>query len=227
MTGNSKPEGHGDGQWGEIPPGLKLCCILPGHEEWIHHLAWSPDGHLLASASKDTTIRLWNVETEGLARILKGHDDFALSVTWSPDGQMLASGSDDHTIRLWCVNSEKEVLRLTEHTDSVVSVAWSRDGSRLASGSNDNDIALWDVRTLRDVATASLHGKNSKGIPVLSAAWYGPRTEQGLPLDPDDHTVRLWNTDTQELLRTLQGHARRVTSVVSSPDGRMLASGIS
>ena len=157
-----KPEGHGDGQWGEIPPGLKLCCILPGHEEWIHHLAWSPDGHLLASASKDTTIRLWNVETEGLARILKGHDDFALNVTWSPDGQMLASGSDDHTIRLWCVNSEKEVLRLTEHTDSVVSVAWSRDGSRLASGSNDNDIALWDVRTLRDVATASLHGKTQR-----------------------------------------------------------------
>ena len=65
-------------------------------------MAFSPDGHRLASASDDTTVRLWDADTgQPIGAPLTGHTDTVLSVAFSPDGHRLASASDDHTVRLW------------------------------------------------------------------------------------------------------------------------------
>ncbi|KIO15512.1 hypothetical protein M407DRAFT_87033, partial [Tulasnella calospora MUT 4182] len=68
----------------------------------IWSVCLSPDGKLLASASVDKTIRLWNTETRALVgEPLTGHRDDVNSVCFSPDGKVLASGSNDGTVRLW------------------------------------------------------------------------------------------------------------------------------
>src|SRR5262245_59076088 len=63
MAGNSALKRRSDGQPRKLPPGLKLRCALPGHEDWVHQIVWSPDGQMLASVSNDTTSRLWNIVT--------------------------------------------------------------------------------------------------------------------------------------------------------------------
>ena len=78
-------------------PGLTLRQTLPGHERLIYEIAWSPDGRTLASASEDTTIRLWNPETGTRLGSLAAHTHWVRSVAWSPDGRLLASGSSDAT----------------------------------------------------------------------------------------------------------------------------------
>jgi WD40 repeat protein len=90
MAGNSALKCRSDGQRRKLPPGLKLRCALSGHEDWIHQIVWSPDGHMLASVSNNTTIRLWNIVTRELVQTLKGHIDYVLDITWWPDGQCLA-----------------------------------------------------------------------------------------------------------------------------------------
>jgi WD40 repeat protein len=67
----------------------------------------SPDGKMLASGSKDKTIKLWDIQTYKELAALNGHTDWVWSVAFTPDGKTLASTSKDETIKLWDVPSEE------------------------------------------------------------------------------------------------------------------------
>jgi WD40 repeat protein len=113
-------------------------------------VAYSPDGRVLASASKDGTVRLWGMSSHQLLATLTGHESIVTSVAFSPDGRVLASGSGDKTVRLWDVASRQLLATLTGHENRVFGVAWSPDGRFLASGSADKTVHLWDLRLLSD-----------------------------------------------------------------------------
>jgi WD40 repeat protein len=74
-------------------------------------VAFSPDGHRLASASADSTVRLWNADTgQPISNPFTGHSDVVDSVAFSPDGHRLASASFDRTVRLWPTQATPNVL---------------------------------------------------------------------------------------------------------------------
>src|ERR1051326_3355369 len=78
---------------GSPVPGITLRQVLRGHTNAITRIAWSPDGHYLASPSYDKTIRIWNVTSGQCVQTLKGHNGIINTVAWSPNGQILASSS--------------------------------------------------------------------------------------------------------------------------------------
>ena len=75
--------------------------MLEGHTGGVLSVSYSPDRNILASASEDSTIRLWNPKTGEHRHTLKGHTDAVNSVSYSPDGKTLASGGKDKNIRVW------------------------------------------------------------------------------------------------------------------------------
>jgi parallel beta-helix repeat protein len=84
---------------------------LSGHTYAVRSVAFSPDGRLLASGSRDETInaireriKLWEVASGREVRTLTGHTWAVTSVAFSPDGRLLASGSGDRTIKLWDIS---------------------------------------------------------------------------------------------------------------------------
>ena len=111
-------------------------------------VAFSPDGRMLASASSDSTVRMWDAASGQPIRTLEGHSAPVLSVAFSPDGRTLASASSDSTVRIWDAASGQPIRTLEGHTAPVLSVAFSPDGRLLASGSADGMARLWGVAAM-------------------------------------------------------------------------------
>ncbi len=98
---------------------------------------------MIASASEDGTIKLWNLDGKEL-QTLQGHSSGVNSVSFSPDSQTIASASNDCTIKFWSLNG-RELHTLKGHSDAVYSLSFSPDGQTLASASWDKTVILWNL----------------------------------------------------------------------------------
>ena len=192
-----------------------------GHTGEVSSLAFKPNSYLLASASYDDTVRIWDVgDNTNLrhVRTLRGHTGSVISVAWSPDGRTLASGSSDGTVRLWNPNNGINFAVLRGHTEEVTCVAWSPDGRTLASASDDDTVRLWnpDTHGTRRV----LRGHTGY---VVTLAFHPDG--QTLASAGQDKTIRLWNPNTGAHKATLTGYGgRNITlSIAFSPNGQILA----
>ena len=117
---------------------------LRGHIRPILAVAYSPDGHRIATGSADYSARVWDAETGKELLALKGLTAPVRSVTFFPDGQRIVTGSWDKTARIWDGTTGKLLHSLKGHTKAIFSVAVSTDGQRIATGSLDHTVRIWD-----------------------------------------------------------------------------------
>ncbi|MFF1693334.1 hypothetical protein ACFVXC_06875 [Streptomyces sp. NPDC058257] len=210
-----------------------LATPLLGHKGAVYLTSFSPNGGLLATASYDRTVRLWNVSDPSrpkpLGKPLTGHTSWVSSAVFSPDGDTLATGSDDGTVRLWDVRDPGHPRPLGSpmdpHGGAIYLVAFSPDGRTLASAHDDHHVRLWNVRNpRRPKALGALSGHTAA---VRSVA-FSP-DGRTLASGGDSGKIRLWNVvdprRPKPIAKVLSGHTGTVHSVAFSPDGRTLASG--
>lgn len=182
-------------------------------------VAFSPDGKLLASASRDSTVKVWNVTTRQVLATLP-HRRRVDAVTFSPDGRLIATGS--RVLRIWEVANWREVDSL-EHPRNVRCVAFSSDGTILAAGTAGNKVHLWDVATRNKMATLT-HGRYDQ---TLFSVAFSP-DDSTLVSGSGDGDIRFWDVSTQKNTLIYSVYTSSVFSLAFSPDGVLLAaSGIS
>jgi WD40 repeat protein len=117
---------------------------LIGHTQGIRSVCFSPDGTRLLSASYDSTLRIWDVESGKELKQIQAHKPL-YSAAFSPDGKRIVSGGDDEAVRLWDAESGKELRRYPGHGTQVTSVAFFPDGRRIAATSWDGTTRIWRV----------------------------------------------------------------------------------
>jgi ribosome assembly protein 4 len=108
-----------------IRPITRASSTLEGHNEAVLNVAFSPDGKALASGSGDTTVRIWDLQTETPLFTCEGHKHWVLFVSFSPDCTKIASGGMDHNILLWNVETGEQFGKpLRGHKNFITSISW-------------------------------------------------------------------------------------------------------
>uniref|UniRef100_A0A4X1T9U8 Notchless protein homolog 1 n=1 Tax=Sus scrofa TaxID=9823 RepID=A0A4X1T9U8_PIG len=121
----------------------KPLARMTGHQALINQVLFSPDSRIIASASFDKSIKLWDGRTGKYLASLRGHVAAVYQIAWSADSRLLVSGSSDSTLKVWDVKAQKLAADLPGHADEVYAVDWSPDGQRVASGGKDKCLRIW------------------------------------------------------------------------------------
>ncbi|XP_029784431.1 notchless protein homolog 1 isoform X2 [Suricata suricatta] len=121
----------------------KPLARMTGHQALINQVLFSPDSRIIASASFDKSIKLWDGRTGRYLASLRGHVAAVYQIAWSADSRLLVSGSSDSTLKVWDVKGQKLAADLPGHADEVYAVDWSPDGQRVASGGKDKCLRIW------------------------------------------------------------------------------------
>jgi len=190
--------------------------MLPAHKGDVYGITFSPDGTMLATASEDEKVHMWDVATGQLLTSLSEDAGELNCVAFSPDGGLLAIGADNGSVLIRETDSWQLQATLAGHNDNVFGVAFTPDGQLLASCSFDDKIKLWSTRDFTEKAILEGH---SHDVEFLAFSPDG----KTLATASSDTTVKLWDTATGKERMTLRGHTRQVYGVAYSHNGRWLA----
>ena len=191
-------------------------ALLTAHTSAVECLAFSPDGHILASGGEDGTILLWHRST-GAEKVLTKSTASVSNLAFSLDGKTIASGGEG-TIRFWDTITGEQKQKFTGLPKGIRNLSFSRDGKTIVSVTWGSEICISDTIT----------GKPKKAFTVSTTD--GVFSEAFSPdgkivaLGSFDGNIYLSDLSTGKLNRKLTGHSEDVQRVVFSPDGKTLAS---
>lgn len=225
-VGAGEPAARTDSQGDPLPRGAvrRLGTVRFRHGDGICATAFSADGRLLASLSRDRTVRLWESATGREIRQFREADCEYYSIAFAPDGRLLAAAGGDPlqggntAIRLWDTATGKEVRRLEGHQQPAYTLAFSPDGTTLVSVSC-NQVIRWDTASGRQLS----QWKELRSTASLAVA-PDRRALATVGGETEDKSIHLWDAATGKAIGCLRGHQRGVVSVAYAPDGKTLAS---
>ena len=126
--------------------GAKVVAQLKGHQKAVNCIHFHPHQNVLASASDDSTIKVFDLESGSCEKTLKGHTMPVTSIKYTADGNLLVSASADLTIKIWDVSKEYICVRtLHGHEHTVSSVLILESLGQIVSASRDCSVRVWDV----------------------------------------------------------------------------------
>jgi WD40 repeat protein len=198
-------------------PKFKLVLQQPPATA-VNSVSVSPDGSLVATASGEGGVRLYDANTGALLRAIGEVGD--RNVVFSPDGQTLTAAGFhmDKLVALWDVHSGKRLRTFEGQTEwEADATAISPDGKLLASVATDKQILIWEL------ATGKLRFQLKDQPSRVAALAFSPDSAT-LAAGGGDRILRLWDCATGRLRQSLEGQSDWICAIAFSHDGKLIAS---
>ncbi|KAI3605045.1 polyadenylation factor subunit 2 [Moniliophthora roreri] len=135
--------------------------------EAIRGISFSPDDRRFATASDDSSVRIWAFEESRVESVLTGHGWDVKCVQWHPTKGLLVSGSKDNMIKFWDPRTGTVLTTLHQHKNTIQALAWSPNGNLVASASRDQTVRVFDIRAMKEFRVLKGHKKE-----VDSVTWH-------------------------------------------------------
>ncbi|MFI6457516.1 BTAD domain-containing putative transcriptional regulator [Streptosporangium amethystogenes] len=187
-----------------------------GHSRAVNDIEISPDGRLIASASSDATVRLWDAHGNPIAT-LGDHPDHVRAVAFSPDGHRLATVTRSHTLTVWDVDSRRRLTTITYRgLGASTDVAFDPHGRFLVATALGR--FRWDVHDLRSASEVPFSAPGN----LSSALAFSPRDPLLATTGPAGDLL-VWDLVKDREVRALRTRQGSVLDVAFSPDGTLIA----
>ncbi len=196
----------------------KIRLAIVAHTDQVTSLRYSSNGQLIASTSKDSTVRVWDSRNGDLLNTFRGHYRPANNVLFTSRSKRLVSGgagSLDKRLLLWDVLTGDLLGSFQGHDQNVIPLAIFPDGKSLVSGSFDTTVRLWDIDTFKQRTVFTGHTDKVIGVDVSPDG-------STVASVSSDRTVRLWDVASgAEKHRFAIPHVHH-SFIRFSPDGKRL-----
>jgi len=186
------------------------------HKKTINEVAINPLGHLIASCSDDSTIKIWKNNIHGFSHLIKIHNAPVKSLDFSSSGKLLISGGNDKKIIIYSL-SENKILSLYNNKYNIKSVRMSHNGCLIASG-DEKSAKIWDVN--KQILLNNYINEHSGYINCVKWSPDNITFASG----SKDHKIKLYDIRTKGAIQTIDAHCNSVTGIDFHPSKKYLVS---
>ncbi|KAI9500570.1 platelet-activating factor acetylhydrolase, isoform Ib, alpha subunit A [Coemansia spiralis] len=192
-------------EWLPRPPAKQR---LAQHRAPITRVRFHPQFTVLATASEDMTVKVWDSESGDFERTLKGHTKAVQDLAFDQKGTILVTCSADLTLRVW--DSEYKCVRTLHGHDHCVSAVRFLGADKIVSASRDKTVKIWEVATGYCVKTLAGHNDWVRSVDVAADA-------RLLCTASNDQSVRVWDAQSGECKADMRGHENVVEVAKFAP----------
>ena len=188
---------------------------LLGHSDNVTGIRWSHNDKYVATASADSTMRIWDATTGAEVRRIAAHRGSVNSVEWSTkDDSQITTASADSTARIWDVATGNEVRQFKGHIGCVECATLSPDRSLMATASKDLTAQIWDANTGK-----SLRRIPARTVSITSVSW-SPDAQH---VATSRNDTRIFDATTGSEVTLRAGHTDFIDFMAWSPNGTQIA----